>query len=98
VPAGGGEEVRVLDSVRFGYWAVVRNGIYFIDFDVPIDAPRPVRFFNFQSRQVTQVGTVENTVSWKNPPGFALSPDSRWLLYSSLESTDADLMLLDNFR
>jgi Tol biopolymer transport system component len=98
VPTGGGDEQRILESVRFGYWAVVRRGIYFIDFDVPSDARRPVRFFNFQSRQVTQVGTVENTVSWSNTPGFAISPDGRWLLYTSLESTDADLMLVDNFR
>jgi hypothetical protein len=90
--------VRVLDSVRFGYWTVAPSGIYFIDFDVPSAAPRPVKFFDLQSRQVIQVGTVENTVSWTNTPGFAISPDSRWLLYSSLESTDADLMLVDNFR
>ena len=90
--------MRVLDSVRFGYWAVARNGIYFIDFDVPSDAPRPVRFFNLESRQLRQVGTVENTVAWSNTPGFAISPDGRWLLYSSLERSDADLMLLDNFR
>jgi Tol biopolymer transport system component len=98
VPTGGGDEQRILESVRFGYWAVVPRGIYFIDFDVPSDARRPVRFFNFQSRQVTQVGTVENTVSWSDTPGFAISPDGRWLLYTSLESTDADLMLVDNFR
>jgi Tol biopolymer transport system component len=98
VPATGGEEERVLESVRFGYWAVARNGIYFIDFDVARDAPRPVRFFDFESRQVTQVGTVETTVWWTNTPGFAISPDSRWLLYSSLESSDADLMLVDHFR
>ena len=98
VPTDGGDEQRVLESVRFGYWAVVRGGIYFIDFDAPNDSRRPVRFFNFQSRQVTQVGTVETTVSWSNTPGFAISPDGRWLLYTSLESTDADLMLVDNFR
>jgi Tol biopolymer transport system component len=98
VPADGGQEEQVLETVRFGYWAVAHRGIYFVDFDVPGDAPRPVRFFNFQSRQVTQVGTVENTVSWSNTPGFAISPDGRWLLYTSLESTDADLMLVDNFR
>jgi len=98
VPVGGGDEVRVLQSVRFGYWAVARHGIYFIDFDVPSNAPRPVRFFNFQSRQVRQLGTVENTVAWSNTPGFTISPDGRWLLYSSLERSDADLMLLDNFR
>jgi hypothetical protein len=44
------------------------------------------------------VGTVESTVSWTNTPGFAISPDRRWLLYTSLESSDADLMLVDNFR
>jgi hypothetical protein len=98
VPSDGGDEVRIVDSVRFGYWAVVPNGIYFIDFDVPADAPRPVRFLDFQSRQVRQIGAVEKTVSWTNTPGFAISPDSRWLLYTSLESTDADLMLVDDFR
>jgi Tol biopolymer transport system component len=98
VPSTGGEEVHVLDSVRFGYWTVARDGIYFIDFDVARDAPRPVRFFDFQSRQVTQVGTVERAVRWTNTPGFAISPDGRWLLYSSLESSDGDLMLVDNFR
>jgi Tol biopolymer transport system component len=98
VPVDGGEEKRVLESVRFGYWAVARSGIYFIDFDVPGEAARPMRFLDFQSRRVKQLGTVENTVRWTNTPGFAISPDGRWVLYTSLESTDADLMLVDNFR
>ncbi len=98
VPSDGGDEVRVLDTVRFGYWTVARSGIYFIDFNVPSDAPRPIKFFNFQTRQVSEVGRVEETVAWTNTPGFAISPDRRWLLYSSLESIDADLMLVDNFR
>ena len=98
VPVEGGEEERVLESVRFGYWAVARSGIFFIDFDVPGEAVRPMRFFDFQSRRVKQVGAVENTVRWTDTPGFAVSPDGRWLLYTSLESTDADLMLVDNFR
>ena len=98
VSVDGGEEERVLESVRFGYWAVARSGIYFIDFDVPGEAARPMRFLDFQSRRVKQLGTVENTVRWTNTPGFAISPDGRWVLYTSLESTDADLMLVDNFR
>jgi Tol biopolymer transport system component len=98
VPVAGGTEQRVIDIVRFGYWAVVQRGIYFIDFGVPSDAPRPVRFFDFQSRRVTHVGSLETTVSWMNTPGFTISPDGRWLLYTSLETTDADLMLVENFR
>jgi hypothetical protein len=38
VPASGGHEERVLESVRFGYWAVARNGVSLIDFDVPSEA------------------------------------------------------------
>ena len=98
IPARGGEELRLLESPRFGYWAMSKSGIYFVDFDVVSDAARPVRFFNFDSRQVTQVGALEKTVSWTNTPGFAISSDGRWLLYTSLESTDADLMLIENFR
>jgi hypothetical protein len=98
VPVGGGEEERVLESVRFGYWTIARSGIYFIDFDVPRDAARPLKFFDFQSRRVNQLGTVESTVNWTYTPGFAISPDGHWVLYTSLESTDADLMLVDNFR
>jgi Tol biopolymer transport system component len=98
VPVEGGEEERVLESVRFGYWTIARSGIYFVDFDVPRDAARPMKFFDFESRTVKQLGTVENTVKWSNTPGFAISPDGRWLLYTSLESTDADLMLVDNSR
>jgi Tol biopolymer transport system component len=97
-PVEGGEETPVLSLARFGYWALVDRGIYFVDFDVPKNAPRPVKFFAFRDRRVRDVGTVEKTVDWRNNPGFAVSPDGRWLLYSALESTDGDLMLVDDFR
>jgi Tol biopolymer transport system component len=98
IPAAGGEEVKVLDAPRFGYWTVAQKGIYFIDFDVATGAPRPVKFFDFQNRRVTQIGAVEKNVSFFGPTGFAVSPDGRWLLYTSLESTEADLMLVEHFR
>jgi hypothetical protein len=97
-PLDDGEEMRVLSSPRFGYWALVDRGIYFIDFDVAKCASRPVKFFSFRDGRVKEIGTVEESVDWKINPGFAVSPDGRWLLYSSLESTGGDLMLVDNFR
>jgi Tol biopolymer transport system component len=97
IPTQGGDERRVLDAPRFGYWTVARTGIYFVDFNGAADAPRPVKRYDFATRSVMQIGTVEKTVHWRNTPGFAMSPDERWLLYSSLESTDADLMWVDNF-
>jgi len=55
-------------------------------------------FFNFWTRRAAEVGRLEKTVRWETTPGFSVSPDGRWLLYSNLASTDADLMLVDNFR
>jgi len=51
-----------MNGRRFGYWAVARRGVYFMDFDVPSEGPRRLRFFDFQSRRVKQPGTVEKTV------------------------------------
>src|SRR5262249_27356933 len=85
VPAGGGDEVRILDSPVFGYWTVGRRGIYFVDFNVAADVRRPVKFFSFRSLQTQRIGTVEATVTAGAATGFAISPDSRWLLYTSLE-------------
>jgi Tol biopolymer transport system component len=97
ISVAGGEEVKVLDSPRFGHWAVARKGIYFIDFAVGQDRPKPVKFFKFHDHRVIQIGAVEKSAAL-NVGGFAVSPDSRWLLYGTLESVEADLMLLENFR
>jgi len=41
---------------------------------------------------------VEKGVTLNIPGCLAISPDGRWLLYPSLESAEADLMQVDNFR
>jgi Tol biopolymer transport system component len=97
IPVGGGAERQVLDSNTGQNWTVARKGIYFIDFDVPQGAPKVLKFYSFATSQVKQVGTVEPTVS-SDFPGIAVSPDGRWLLYSHIASTTADLMLLDGLR
>ena len=88
---GGAEASESPDGrvVYFTKVAEIGPGLW----EVPV-----LRFYDFLSRRARQLGTVENTVKWTNTPGFAISPDGRWVLYTSLESTDADLMLVDNFR
>jgi hypothetical protein len=87
-----------LDSVYFGYWAVARNGIYFTDFGVTPDQSKPVKFFNYRNHRVIQIGVVEKNVAANNFTGFSVSPDSRCLLYTAVESIEADLMLLEHLR
>jgi len=98
IAAGGGDEIQILDTPRWGFWDLTQRGIYFIDFNVPNDAPRPVKFFNFESQKTTQIGAVENSVVPDGPFGFTVSPDEHWMVYTSREGAEADLMLLDNYR
>jgi Tol biopolymer transport system component/DNA-binding winged helix-turn-helix (wHTH) protein len=97
VPVNGGEETEVLDfpAHLWGYWAVVNDGIYFVDDKV---SPRPaLKFFAFGTGRVSQVMSLEEKPIpfW---PGLAISPDGKWLLYTQFDSSSGDLMLVENFH
>ena len=102
VPAEGGEEVAVLDSPRpvsFRAWAVVEQGIYFIDVErsEALVAESFLKFFRFDTGRVTRIASLGEQ------PGtggvhVAVSPDGGWILYTQDDQTGADLMLLENFR
>jgi Tol biopolymer transport system component len=93
MPRDGGEETQVLESVQESFFAIVREGIYFI--------PRPdaagrysIQFFNFATKKIRSVTTIGR-------PAFlylSVSPDGRWLLYSQVDQQGSDLMLVENFH
>ena len=92
VPAEGGEEVRIVESVCPQYFAVTERGIYFFSgWGKPL-----VQRFNFATRKVETVAKVDRNVVW----GLTVSPDSRWLLYSASENTtwQSELMMVEKFR
>jgi Tol biopolymer transport system component/DNA-binding winged helix-turn-helix (wHTH) protein len=98
IPVEGGEETLVLDHHRAGYWrcwAVTEQGIYFATAETP---SRPqIEFFSFATGKVTHVATIEKQIqagTW----GLAVSPDSRWILYTQLDQRGSDIMLMENFR
>ena len=98
VPVEGGEETLVLDLLQpglWGYWAVVDEGIYFLNAEAE---PRPaIEFYRFATRRVIPIAALE-----KEPvlgdPGLAVSPDGRWLLYAQRDQEASDIMLVENFR
>ena len=98
VPVGGGEESLVLDQLRPGYWgawAVADEGIYFID---PEERPRAaLEFFSFATRRVTRIALLEKEPA-KFTPNLALSPDGRSILYTQLDQSGNDIMLVENFH
>jgi len=98
VAVNGEDEEQVLDLPKaglWGYWAVVENGIYFVNTE---STPRlSVQFLNFSTRTVVPVAMLDRRpVPYE--PGIAVSPDGRWLLYTQEDERTSDIMLVENFR
>jgi Tol biopolymer transport system component/DNA-binding winged helix-turn-helix (wHTH) protein len=96
IPINGGEEVEVISSLEagyWGYWAVVENGIYYLD-----TTTKPgIAFFNITTHRITRVFDLENRPA-REDPGLAVSPDKRTILYTQLDALNSDIILVENFR
>jgi len=74
-------------------FAVTEKGIYFIP--GPDSEHRySVRFLDFAGGRSRPVLTLPAAPY----PGLAVSPDGRTLLYTRLDRSGSDLMLVENFR
>jgi Tol biopolymer transport system component len=95
MPVVGGEEARILERAPWGHWAVLERGICFLNRQA---VPRPaIELFDFATGQMRRLVSVEPDLEIP-PPGFAVSPDGRRILYKRVDHLDNDLMLVENFR
>ncbi len=93
VPPGGGTETKLLDSVDFLEWAVSTDGIYFVARS-DTDPRHTIQFFDFKTRSIKPVLVPASRLDvW-----LAVSPDGRSLLYTQIDESGSDLMLVENFR
>ena len=96
VPTNGGEETEVISSLEagyWGYWAVVENGIYYLD----TTAKPGINFFDITTHRTTRVFDLENAPA-RRAPGLAISPDKKTILYTQLDVLNSDIILVENFR
>jgi len=94
VPAGGGEESRVMESVyNDENYAVADKGIYFMPGKWYENSNSSIAFFDFASGKTTLILQTKPTFL-----GLAISPDKRWLLFTLVEHLGSDLMLVENFH
>jgi Tol biopolymer transport system component len=93
VPVEGGEEVAVLDRVRFGLWAVTDSGIIFATIEREQDA---LDFYGFRDRVVRRLGALPFRFSRIAAlGGLTVSRDGRWALASVTDRWDSDIMVAD---
>jgi Tol biopolymer transport system component/DNA-binding winged helix-turn-helix (wHTH) protein len=99
MPVAGSEETPVLDLQKTEHrrsWVVVEKGIYFAAAETATRSV--VEFFSFATGRVERrVATLERAIK-QGPPGLEVSPDGRWLLYTRIDQSGSDIMLMEYFR
>jgi Tol biopolymer transport system component len=93
MPVEGGQETQILPDVHRVNYAVTDKGIYFTPHAGP-DGTSSVQFLNFATGRTTQIVKVPRELEL----GLGVSPDGRTLLYSQVDHTGSNLMLIENFR
>jgi Tol biopolymer transport system component len=75
-------------------WVPTRSGIYFM---ADANHQTEVRFFEFSSRRVKRVFTLDKSLpGWSG--GISISSDGKWLLYPQLDTLSSDLMMIENWK
>jgi Tol biopolymer transport system component len=93
VPVGGGEENQVLPSVYLRNFAVMDDGIYFIP-RPGTDGKASLQFLDFATDAVKTIASLSGRLAI----GMTVSPDRRSVIYSRIDESGSDLMLIENFR
>ena len=96
VPTGGGEETEVLSSLEagyWGYWALVDDGIYYLD----TSEPPGIAFYSFMTRRATRIFDLESRPGLY-VAGMGISPDRKTILYTLLDAFSRDIVLVENYR
>ncbi len=93
----GGKEEPVLNSVQeWGWWTLAAGVVYFLE--LPDSAARVhLKMFDIAERRTRELAILPYPVQVATPT-IAVSRDGRHLVYTQVDSMEADIMLAENFR
>ena len=96
MPIQGGTGTLVLNRTCGRYWDLTDQGLCFIDLDA---TPHPtISFYNFDTQQVTRIGTLDKQPPIAGSGTLSVSPDGQWVLYPQVDHVESHIMLVENFR
>ncbi len=91
LPISGGQPVKVIDGVVWFNWWLFENGAYYID---RLGGETRLQYLNFATGKSTTVTRNLGEVG----AGLTASPDGKTILFTRMDSSADDLMLVENFR
>lgn len=100
VEARGGREEPVLASFRrgfWGYWALAAGGIYFLHRE-EIEGEGVRYFLRFLDLATRRERLVMPLPRRPFNAGLDIAPDGTHFLYTQVDQSDTDIMLVENFR
>jgi hypothetical protein len=77
-------------------WALTGQGIAF--FDTGDSTGRALKFYRFSTGKVTLLRGFSKNTGAGGGTALTVSPDGRWILYTQLDQSGSNLMLVENFR
>ena len=94
IPVEGGEPTKILDAVHhIGLWTVGKEGIYY--FSVTDEKGHTdINLYEFATGNKKKLLTIDSP----EPEFIAVSPDRQSILFTKLDESGSDLMLVENFR
>jgi eukaryotic-like serine/threonine-protein kinase len=93
VPIDGGTPVRLVDRIYRYNFAPTDGGLYYIVGNEN-GAGGTLNYLDLTTGASRKILTIDKTLDL----GLALSPDGQYLLFTQVDYTGDDLMMVDNFR
>jgi serine/threonine protein kinase len=88
---GGGETVVINELIFWPNWKLLPEGIFFAK-------DRSFFLIGYDGDGRRLLSTVQREPDWDGPQWISLSPDEKWIAYSSSDHEVRDIMLVENFR